>query len=119
MIIIAILTMGALVIVGGVLLGLRTWVLDEAKLEQRLRAPQTHTVDFEVPNGWDPAPLKAALTHAHFTSLTRTGAGLEHLTIACEERDRARVRAVLENVHAAGATGPDECLGHVRFTDEV
>jgi len=119
MIIIAMLTVGVLIIVTGVMLGLRTWVLGEAKVEERLRAPETHTLEYEVPNGRDPALLKAALAGAHFTAVTRYEGGSEHLTIACDEHDRSRVRDLLEHVHAAGAAGPDEHLGHVRFSDET
>lgn len=119
MIIFAMLTVAVLIVVTAVMLGLRTWVLGEAKVEKRLRAPETHTLDYEVPNGRDPALLKAALAGAHFTAITRTEGGSEHLTIACDEQDRSGVRDVLEHVHAAGATGPDEILGHVRFADEV
>lgn len=118
-ILVAMLAVAALVIVTGVMLGLRTWVRDEARTEQRLRAPETHTLDYEVPNGRDPAVLTAALAGAHFTSVAHDDGGVEHLTIACEEQDRSRVREVLEHVHAAGPTGPDEYLGQVRFTDEV
>lgn len=119
MIIFAMLTVAVLIVITGIMLGLRTWVLGEAKVEQRLRAPETHTLDYEVPNGRDPAVLKAALANAHFTAITRDDGGSEHLTIACEEADRSRVRDVLEHVHAAGAGGADEYLGQVRFADEV
>jgi hypothetical protein len=118
-ILVAMLTVAVLIIVTGVMLGLRTWVRYEAAAEKRLRAPETHTLDFEVPNGRDPAPLMAALAGAHFTSITRTEGGTELLTIACEEQDRSRVRDVLEHAHAASASGPDEYLGQVRFIDEV
>jgi hypothetical protein len=118
-IMVAMLTVAGIIVVVGGLLWLRAWVLDEAKVEKRLRAPETHTLDYEIPPGRDPAPLKAALAEAHFTAITRTGGGTERLTIACEEWDRSRVRAVLERVHAAGAAGPDEYLGQVRFTDEI
>jgi hypothetical protein len=119
MIIFAMLTVAGLVVITAVMLGLRTLVLGDAKLEGRLHAPETHTLDYEVPNGRDPALLKAALSGAHFTSVTRTDGGSEHLTIACEEADRTRVREILEHAHAAGAHGRDEYLGHVRFSDEV
>lgn len=118
-IMVAMLTVAVLIIVLGVMLGLRTWVLDEAKVEKRLSAPETHTLEYEVPIGRDPVPLKAALARAHFTAITRTEGGTERLTIACEEQDRSHVRDVLEHVHGASATGPDEYLGHVRFTDEA
>lgn len=118
-ILVAMLAVATLIIVTGVMLALRTWVRDEAKVEERLRAPETHTLDYEVPNGRDPAVLKAALAGAHFTAIAHDDGGTEHLTIACEEQDRSRVRDVLEHVHAAGPTGPDEYLGHVRFSDEV
>lgn len=113
MIIIAMGTVAILIIITGVMLGLRTWVLDEARFEKKLRAPETHTLEYEVPNGQDPALLKAALAGAHFASIARSDGGTERLTIACEEQDRSRVRDVLEHVH----TGPVE-HGAVRFADE-
>lgn len=115
----AMLTVATLIVVTGGMLALRNFVLDEAKTEARLRSPETHTLDYEVPNGQDPAPLRAALAQAHFTAITRDDGRSEHVTIAAEEGDRARVRDVLEHVHAAGATGPDESVGHVRFSDEA
>lgn len=118
-ILVAMLTVAVLIIVTGVMLGLRTWVFGEAEVEQRLSAPGTHTLDYEVPNGQDPALLKAALASAHFTSVTRSGAGNEHLTIACEERDRSRVRDVLEHAHTAGAPGSADHPAQVRFSDET
>jgi hypothetical protein len=118
-ILMAMLTVAAIIVGTGFMLGLRTWVLDEGKTEKRLRAPETHTLDYAVPHGQDPALLKAALAGAHFSSITRTGGSSEHLTIACEEQDRARVRDVLEHVHAASAAGRDEHVGHIRFSDEV
>lgn len=117
-IMVAMLTVAVLIVGAGVMLGLRTWVLDEKRVEDRLREPATHTLDYVVPNGQDPARFKAALATAHFTAVMDNHGGTERLHVACEERDRARVRDVLEHVHGAGASGPDEYVGHVRFEDE-
>jgi hypothetical protein len=114
----AMLTVAFLIVATGVMLGLRTWVLDEGKVEARLRSPGTHTLNYVVPDGQDPALLKAALARAHFASAVTTDGGAERLIVECEEKDRAQVRDVLEHVHGAGVGGPDEYVGHVRFEDE-
>jgi len=115
----AVLALTAFVVITAVLIGLRRVVLDEEKVEEQMRAPGAHTLDFEVPSGMDPVDLEFALSRAHFSSLTRFDGGTERVTVACGEQDRERVRDVLEHVHAVGAARPDEYLGHVRFADEV
>lgn len=116
-ILVAMLAVAVIIIVTGVMLGLRTWVRDVAAVENRLRAPETHTLDYVVPNGQDPAPLRAALAEAHFTAITADEGGTEYLMIACEEQDRARVREVLEHA-AVGTPASDAHPGRVRFRDE-
>ena len=100
------------------MLGLRTWVRDETKVEERLLAPGTHTLNYEVPNGQDPAMFRAALAEAHFTSISLDEGGTERLTIACEEQERSQVLDVLEHAHAAGAARTAHSVRQVRFTDE-
>lgn len=117
-ILVAMLTVAFFIIVTGVMLGLRTWVREEAKVEKLLLALDTHTLNYEVPNGQDPTIFRAALAEAHFTSISLDDSGIEQLKIACEEQDRSQVRDVLEHAHAAGAR-PEHSVRRVRFSDEA
>ena len=118
MIMVAMLVSAVVLVVLAVMLGLRTWVLGEAKVEAQLRDPGAHTLSYVVPEGWDPALFKAALARAHFTALAESDGRVDRLVVACDESDRNRVREVLEAVHGAGPHGPDERVAHVRFADE-
>jgi len=114
-----VLTLTFFAVITAAMLGLRRAVIEEEKIEEQLRAPGTHTLDFKVPAGMDPVNLEFALSQAHFTSITRHDGGISRVSIACDEKDRAQVRDVLEHVHAASGAGPDEYLGHVQFGDEI
>ena len=117
---------GALLVVGllvvGVLLALalRRVTFDEAGTENRLHQPSTHTLAYAVPAGQDAALFMAALTHEGFTSVADNEGGTERLLIACDEKDRARVRSIIEHVNLTGFgyTGPARHLEHVSFQDE-
>lgn len=99
-------------------LALRSWTLDEAKTEKRLRSPDVHTVSYVVPEGQDVAVLMAAVRHAGFESITKTDGGTERLLVACDEQDRAKVRSILEHVHRVGFDGSEMYVDHVSFDDE-
>jgi hypothetical protein len=114
MVLIGILVVGLLVFVW-----LRSYGREEAATEASFRSPDMHKVAYLVPEGQDPAVLMAALTHAGFRSVTSTEGGDERLLVECEERDRDRVRGIIEDVDRAGPHGPGiPVVGHVRFEDE-
>lgn len=100
---------------------LRSWGLEEARTEQRLHDPGTHTVAYAVPNGIDPAVIKAGLAHAGYASVTDRVGQVECLLIECAPHERDRVRGVIASVHASptgGTTLGLVHLGPVVFEDE-
>jgi hypothetical protein len=100
---------------------LRSWGADEARTEQRLHDPSTHTVAYAVPNGIDPAVIKAGLAHAGYTSVTDRVGQAECLIVECAPHERDRVRGVIESVHASPSGGTTLGLTHlgpVVFEDE-
>ena len=59
------------VVVAGFVLvnvSLRRWVREESRREAHLRDPNTHTVDYAIPNGMDPVKIETALALAGFPS---------------------------------------------------
>jgi hypothetical protein len=96
---------------------LRNLGRQEVETETVLMAPGAHTVRYVVPEGDDPAPVRAALDHAGFASVLDRG-GDQRLVVRCEPGERDRIRQVIHDVHvadvhrtAAGRTRP-------RFDDE-
>lgn len=98
---------------------LRRWIRDENRIEAVLHSPQVHTVSYVVPAGQDAAILMAALSLEGYVSITEMGEGIERLTIACEDRDRAQVRRIIEHVDHAGFDGPAIHVGQVHFEDDA
>ncbi|HET8560996.1 MAG TPA: hypothetical protein VFL69_10790 [Marmoricola sp.] len=97
---------------------LRRWELDEARVEERLHAPDAHKVSYVVPEGQDPAILRAALTHAGFVSVLDESGGTERLVVECASQDRSRVREIIEHVERSGFEGIEMHAGHVRFDQD-
>lgn len=100
------------------LLTFHRWTLDEAKTEARLTSPDSHRLVYAVPDGQDPAVLMGGLTGAGFVCVTDNLRGVVHLLVECEEKDRARVRAIIEQVDRAGIEGPAMHVRQVSFEDE-
>jgi hypothetical protein len=98
--------------------GLRRLVRDESDVERRLRAPETHTISYAVPNGLDPADLRTALARQGFLSTVSTAGDRECLVIGCSESDRSRVREVIGSVHETVHDVTDLDLRPVIFEDE-
>jgi hypothetical protein len=87
----------ALVVVPAlVVLALRQWGQEDVRTEDRLRSPGAHTLSYVVPAGQDPAPLRAALGHEHFSTVLGRGDSGHCLIVECEESERGRVRQILE-----------------------
>jgi hypothetical protein len=107
-----------LVVTVAVAAGLRRLVRDESEVERRLRAPDTHTIAYAVPNGVDPADVRTALARAGFSSAMSRAGVPECLVIGCAEGERARVREVIERVHETAYDGADLDLRPVVFEDE-
>jgi hypothetical protein len=98
---------------------LRRVVRDESALETRLRATDTPAVSFVVPEGVDPADLRAALGRGGFDCVVATSGTHQCLHVQCHEADRARVRRLLEEAHDASYDGTELDLHPVVFEDET
>jgi hypothetical protein len=98
---VAILILGALTAGGFLFLSLRRWGIEEAQIEDRLRSPETHKVIYLVPEGDDPAVLRAALAQAGFVSAMDTGPD-ERLFVECTEAEDGRVREIIEHAGQPG-----------------
>jgi hypothetical protein len=96
----------------------RRWGTEEARTESALRSPGAHTVRYVVPEGEDPAQVRAALTHARFVSVLDRG-GDQGLLVRCEASQRERLRSIIEEVQHTAFVGRLGDGDHVRFADEV
>ncbi len=97
--------------------GLRRVTFDEARTETRLTEPGAHTVTYRVPPGEDPSPVIAALHRAGYTVVGGIDQGQERVLVGCEERDRADVRRIIEEVERSVYKFLP-AHAHVRFEDE-
>ncbi|MGZ4487290.1 MAG: hypothetical protein ACXVW1_05115 [Nocardioides sp.] len=98
---------------------LRSWGRDEAATESRLHDPRTPVLAYVVPDGEDPAPLMAALTHRGFVSVVDTSGGSERLVVECPVTARALVRETLQQVAQRNLDGSVLPLRDVHFVDEA
>jgi len=106
-----------LLVLLALLLAFHRWTINDTKTETRLRSPESHRVVYAIPDGQDPTALMAAMARAGFVCVVDTDAGVERLLVECEDVDRARVRAVVEQVQRPGREGPG-ALRAVSFEDE-
>jgi hypothetical protein len=108
------LLVGTVVIAGT----LRQVVRDQVAVERRLHAPNTHTISYAVPNGVDPGDFRGALLSSGFESLVTTIDTRECLLVGCEEKDRARLRHLIEAAPESAYDGSQLDLHPVVFEDE-
>lgn len=108
------------VVIGGIgiSLFLRSWGRDESRREAHLRDPNTHTVEYAIPNGVDPVTVESALTLAGLTSGVDRIGMFECVRIECTESQREQVRAVIEDIPMNAYDGSQLPAGHVVFEDE-
>ncbi len=102
----------------GINLYLRSWVRDESRREAHLRDPNTHTVDYAIPNGIDPVTVESALALAGLTSGVDRIGMVECVRIECTESQREQVRGVIEAIPMTSYDGSQLPAGHVVFEDE-
>jgi hypothetical protein len=98
--------------------GLHRWGRDEARTEQRLLSPTTHTTAYLVPAGEDPVAVMGALRLAGYTSIVDVAHGPERILVECAESDRERVRDVIAHVHHTRFDGSD-VVERITFEDET
>lgn len=106
-----------LLVLLALLLAFHRWTINDTRTETRLRSPESHRVVYAIPDGQDPTALMAAMGRAGFVCVVDTEAGVERLLVECEDVDRARVRAVVEQVKRSGREGPGTPRA-VSFEDE-
>ncbi len=88
---------------------------------QDARDPRVEALDYQVPDGQDPAVLISALQSEGYTADLEVRDAGRYLAIACpagRERERARVRNVLAQNHMASIEGPSFSPGKIAFEDE-
>src|SRR5690606_23398715 len=89
---------------------LRSYVLHEVKVEERLHDPHTSTVAFAIPAGADPVVFKTGLTHAGFVSTVDRVGDAQCLVVECTPAQREAVRGVLQAAHTKAYDGSDLAL---------
>ncbi|MDP3890538.1 hypothetical protein [Nocardioides sp.] len=116
----AVALLAVAVLAGSVALSLflRSWGVEESRVQARLRDPHTSTVAFAIPNGIDPVILKLALTRAGFTTAIDRVGDAECLRVECAESERAQVRRVIKDIHRNEYDGSEVDFGRVVFEDE-
>jgi hypothetical protein len=97
---------------------LRSYVLNEVKLEQHLHDPHTSTVAFAIPAGADPAVFKTGLMHAGFANTVDRVGAAQCLLVECTPGQREAVRGVLQAAHTRAFDGSDLAVQRVVFEDE-
>ena len=102
-----VLMVGVAVLMVVLSIGLGRWSRDETLKEDRLHAPETHTVSYVLTDGEDPVGVIAALTHAGFTSVEDLHGRHERVVVECDEDQRDRVRDVIAHVRHQRYDGSD------------
>lgn len=97
---------------------LRSYVLNEVKVEERLHDPHASTVAFAIPAGTDPVVFKTGLTHAGFANTVDRVGDAQCLVVECTPAQREAVRGVLQAAHTRAYDGSDLAVQRVVFEDE-
>ena len=119
MLALVLVAVGFLVIAAFFAFGLRRVTFDEARAEARLHEPGAHNVSYLVPTGEDATPVIAALHRAGYAVVGGMEHGQERVLVGCEERDRADVRRIIEDVEKTAYKGQGLPVhSHVIFEDE-
>jgi hypothetical protein len=101
---------------------LRGQVRHRQHVDEVIDDERTPTLEYEVPTGQDPSVILAALTRDGYTATVDPSGAHQVVSIACPtgvDRERARVRSVIES---ANVTAPDDGAPvdvEVRFRDET
>lgn len=93
----------------------------EGALEDRPGGPGVETLRYRIPDRQDPAVLITALKEAGYSSALEEVRGDKYLAIACptsRDRERAHIRAVIDQADTASLEGPKFDHGKVMFEDE-
>lgn len=110
----------AIVVLVAIAFGVRTWGKGHVEAQDELAGP-AETLDYEVPQGQDPAVLIAALQEdGYHAAADPQQTNLLHIDCPTGvNRERPRVRATLESVHSTAMdSGVPTDPPPVRFADE-
>lgn len=100
--------------------GFRRWGAERNRISDELNEPTNPSLDYRVPTGQDPAVVLAALNADGYVAATDT-TDSQLVRVACPagpDRERARVRAVIENAGGTALEHGAPVPGPVRFEDE-
>jgi hypothetical protein len=96
---------------------MRRFGMEEAATEKALLSPGAHVVAWTVPEGDDPAHVRARLAHEGFTSVL-DHSGDQRLVVRCERADRERVREIIAHTEHATFDGHPLSPSQLRFHDD-
>ena len=122
---IGIAILGLVLVVG--LAGLVVYVVGghavrREQVDQNLHDPRMPTLEYAVPTGIDPAPVRAALEQAGYTTTVDSTAGPQLVLVQCPrglDRERDAVRAAIESVDNSASDHDIPVPTNVRFRDEA
>ena len=103
---VAIVAIGALV-----LYILREQSITRERIENELHDTRTPTLEYSVPTGQDPVAILAVLERAGYTAGVDSHGTHQVVMVKCPEgpdRDRTKVRAVIESAHVGAVRVRDE-----------
>jgi hypothetical protein len=99
------------------ILMMRRFGMEQTDTEQALLSPESHTVSWVVPDGDDPALVRARLAHAGFTSVL-DHSGDQRLVVQCGPAGRERVREIIARTEHATFDGQGLRPSQLRFDDD-
>jgi len=114
-----VLAVGALVWI--VVYVVRQESIRRARIDEELHDARMPTLEYEVPTGQDPAVILAALEREGYTATVDPAHVHQLMLIACPfgvDRERARVRAVIEAATVSAMADGVPTQVEVRFCDE-
>lgn len=118
-VLVIVLVLAALALLLLVWTGIRDRVRQQERVQEE--AESVPTLDYEVPEGQDPAVLMVALRQEGYQATAVDAGRHQHLLVPCPEgaeRERARVRAVLQSATVSALDDGVPLRQEVRFTDE-
>jgi len=117
-----VITLAILVLGLIVLYVVREQVKHREQVDAELSDPRTSTLEYVVPTGQDPAVILAPLEQAGYTATVDPSGAHQIVMVHCpagRDRERARVRSLIES---ANVTAPQDGVPisvDVRFRDEA
>jgi hypothetical protein len=114
-------TVAVVALIWIVLYVVRQQMIRREQIDQELHDPHTPILEYDVPTGQDPTVILAALERSGYIVTVESSHPHQRVLVACPsgiDRERARVRAVIQ---AASVSSMDDGVPlrvDVRFRDE-